>query len=134
MKHMNQVDKEIIALCCENSSYKAAAAVTDKEILDRVRIVPLPCSGKVEIDLMLQFLEAGYKAVLVVGCPKDNCMFMQGNYRAEKRVRKIQETLKEIGIDENRVRMEFLSSLDTHKFVQAVRDMQEYIAGLKETG
>ena len=129
MDVMKRNDKKIVALCCENSSYKAASAVTDGDVLQSVRVVPLPCSGKTEIDLVLQFLEAGYEGVLVLGCPKDNCMFMRGSARAEKRVEKIRETLKEIGMDENRVRMDFLSSLDTHKFIRAVREMEDYIAG-----
>jgi coenzyme F420-reducing hydrogenase delta subunit len=132
-KNDTKNDKTIVALCCENSSYKAASSVTDTDVLEDVRIVPLPCSGKTEIDLVLQFLEAGYEGVLVLGCPKDNCMFMRGSARAEKRVDKIRETLGEIGIDENRVRMEFLSSLDTHKFVRAVREMKEYVAETAET-
>ena len=127
-------DKRIVALCCENSSYKAASAVTDIDIRKGVRLVPLPCSGRTEIDLVLQFLEAGYEGVLVLGCPKDNCMFMRGSSRAEKRVDSIRNTLREIGMDENRVRMDFLSSLDTHKFVRAVREMDEYITGLAEAG
>lgn len=135
VKKMNNKanDKKIVTLCCENSSFKAASAAADTDVLEDVRIVPLPCSGKTEIDLVLQFLEAGYEGVLVLGCPKDNCMFMRGSTRAEKRVDKIRETLREIGMDENRVRMEFLSSLDTHKFVRAVQEMKEYVAGNAET-
>ena len=133
-KRNDNNEKRIVALCCENSSFKAASAVTDTGIQERVRLVPLPCSGKTEIDLVLQFLEAGYEGVLVLGCPKDNCMFMRGSSRAEKRVDSIRNTLREIGMDENRVRMEFLSSLDTHKFIRAVREMDEYITGLAEAG
>lgn len=134
MEEMKPNGKKIAALCCENSSYKAASGVTDREVLDGVRLIPLPCSGKMEVDLVLQFLEAGYGGVLILGCPKDNCMFMRGSSRAQKRVDTIRKTLGEIGMDEDRVRMEFLSAVDTYKFVRAVREMREYLSGLPDTG
>ena len=120
--------KKIIAFCCENSSYKAAAAVEDAGIQAAVEIMRLPCSGKIEIGLMLKCLEEGYPGVLVLGCPVDNCKYLQGNVRAGKRVERLQALLKDAGIPEQLVHIDFLSSVDTHKFVEIVGKMQERIA------
>ncbi len=120
--------KKILAFCCENSSYKAAAAVDDEKVLDAVEIMRLPCSGKIEIGLMLKCLEEGYPGVLVLGCPVDNCKYLQGNNRAKKRVQRAQALLEEAGIPEQLVHIDFLSSVDSHKFVEIVRGMQERIA------
>ena len=120
--------KKILAFCCENSSYKAAAAVEDADVLEAVEIVRLPCSGKIEIGMLLKGLEDGYPGVLVLGCPVDNCKYLQGNTRARKRVRRLQATLKEAGIPEQLVHIDFLSSVDSHKFAEIVREMGERLA------
>ena len=120
--------KKILAFCCENSSYKAAAAVDDSGTLDAVEIVRLPCSGKIEIGLLLKCLEEGYPGVLVLGCPVDNCKYLQGNVRARKRVQRLQALLVEADIPKQLVHIDFLSSVDSHKFVEIVREMKERVA------
>jgi len=121
---MDTIDK-IAVYCCENSGLLAAGPVTDRKILDSIEIMKLPCSGKTEMGLILKTLEKGYAGVMIVGCPKDNCQFIRGSHRASKRVDSAKEMLAAIGLDPGRVRMEFLSSVDSHKFVKAVTEMWE---------
>ncbi len=120
--------KKIIAFCCENSSLKAAYAVTDQSILDAIEIIRLPCSGKAEIGLVLKCFENGHPGVLILGCPVDNCKYLTGNVRARKRVGMVKKALREAGIDENRVQMDFISSVDSHKFMNIVKEMEERLA------
>ena len=117
--------KKIIVFCCENSAYKAADAVEDVSVLEDVEVVRLPCSGKIEIGLVLKCFENDYPGVLILGCPVDNCKYIKGNIRARKRVDMIKQALQHAGYDENRVRMDFISSLDTHKFVNIVNEMKQ---------
>jgi len=126
--------KKIVAFCCENSSYKAAAAVSDADVLDAVEIVRLPCSGKIEIGLVLKCLEDGHAGVLVLGCPVDNCKYLHGNTRAKKRVQRAQSLLEEAGIPRQLVHIDFISSVDSHKFVEIVREMKERIAEAQAAG
>jgi F420-non-reducing hydrogenase iron-sulfur subunit len=119
--------KKIVVFCCENSAYKAADAVEDGSVLESVDVVRLPCSGKIEIGLVLKCLEQDYPGVLILGCPIDNCKYIKGNVRARKRVEMIKQALRNAGYDENRVRMDFLSSLDAYKFVNIVNEMKERI-------
>ncbi len=117
---------KLIAFCCENSSLKAAENVEESNsIMDAVEIVRLPCSGKVEIGLVLKCLENGSPGVLVLACPKDNCKYISGNRRAEKRIAMIKKSLSTAGIDKERVHIDFLSSVDSHKFIDAVNEMME---------
>ena len=121
--------RRIAALLCENSAWKAyadamsvgAAAARDLAHLDPVKI---PCTGKVEVGLVLAMLEKGSAGVLVVGCPKDNCTYIRGNYRVEKRIGVARAALRDAGVDENLVRLEFLSSLDSHKLREIVRSFK----------
>jgi coenzyme F420-reducing hydrogenase delta subunit len=126
-----KVKKKIVAFCCENSALKAAEALSDPETLEAVELVRLPCTGKVETGLLLQFLERGHPGVLVLGCPQDNCKFIIGSTRANKRVQMTRNTLKEAGLSEERVRMEFVSSVDSHRLARIVREMRERLAALE---
>ena len=127
---------KIIAFCCENSSVMAAENVEDSNsLMDAVEIVRLPCSGKVEIGLVLKCLENGSPGVLVLACPKDNCKYISGNRRAEKRIDMTKKALSDAGIDENKVHIDFLSSVDSHKFIDTVKEMTERLtpeAGRKQ--
>jgi len=117
----------ITALLCENSAWKAYGELALDPELRGVDFVKMPCSGRVDAGLLLALLEKGSSAVLVVGCPRDNCTFLRGNYRAEKRVAVARAALRDAGLDENLVRLEFLSSMDSHRLRDAVLDFKGYL-------
>jgi len=94
-------------------------------VLEAVELIRLPCTGKAETGLLLQCLEKGHPGVLVLGCPEDNCKFLIGSTRARKRVQLTRKLLKEAGLSEERVRMDFVSSVDAHRLGRIVREMQE---------
>jgi coenzyme F420-reducing hydrogenase delta subunit len=127
-----QVEKKIVAFCCENSALKAAEALGDPAVLEAVELVRLPCTGKAETGLLLACLERGHPGVLVLGCPADNCKFLVGSTRASKRVQATRKILKEAGLAEERVRMDFVSSVDGHRLARIVREMQERLAAPQE--
>ncbi len=120
-------NKNLVVFCCENSAYKAADSVKDVSVFEGVELVKLPCSGKIEVGLVLKCFEQGHPGVLILGCPIDNCKFIKGNIRARKRVDMVKQALRNAGYDENRVHMDFLSSVDTHKFVTIVEEMKKCI-------
>ena len=124
-------ERRITALLCENSAWKAyldaASAGAADSALGRIDPVKLPCSGKAEVGLILKILEQGSAGVLVLGCPKDNCTFIRGNYRAEKRIGAARAALREAGWDENVVRLDFISSLDGHRLLDIVGSFERYI-------
>lgn len=126
---MEGAEKRIVAFCCENSSYKAASAVRDTSILNLVEIVRLPCTGKIEVGLILKCLENNHPGVLILGCPVDNCEFIKGNVRAAKRVEVAKKALRDAGIDEHKVHMDYVSSVDTFKFKKIVQEMRDRLQG-----
>ena len=126
-------EKKIVAFCCENSALKAAEALGGPEALlalAAVELVRLPCTGKSETGLLLECLEKGHPGVLVLGCPADNCKFLIGSTRAGKRVQMTRRILKEAGLSEERVRMDFVSSVDSHRLARIVGDMRERLSSL----
>jgi F420-non-reducing hydrogenase iron-sulfur subunit len=121
------VKGRIVALACENSGWKALASLADDPVMDGVETVRLPCSGKAETGMMLKLLEKGAAGVLILGCPKDDCTFLRGSGRAEKRAAVARAALKDAGVGEERVRMEFISSVDAPRLAEAVNAMKKAI-------
>jgi F420-non-reducing hydrogenase iron-sulfur subunit len=115
--------KKIVAFCCENSGFKAAEPIRSSAVMKSVEIVKVPCSGKVEVRDMLKAVEQGADHVLVLACPLDNCKYIRGNKRALKRVTMARSAIRDAGLEENRISIEFLSSVDTHKLVETLRKL-----------
>lgn len=120
--------KKIVAFVCENSAAKAAAQVEKAGVLEAVQLVRLPCSGKIEVGLVLKCLEQGHPGVLVLGCPVDNCKYLKGNLRARQRIQTVKKALKDAGLREELVHIDFLSSVDSHKVADIVQGIQARLA------
>ena len=118
---------KIVVFCCENTALKAVDSMGKVEIMNSVEIIKLPCSGKIEIGLILKCFENGSAGVLVLGCPLDNCKFIKGNYRALKRIDMVKKALREAGISEDRVKIDFISSVDSHKVTDIIEEMKASI-------
>lgn len=95
-----------------------------------IRIVRVPCTGKVDIIHILRAFEKGADGVYLVGCMEGDCRFNRGNLRARKRVEEARRILEIIGIEGDRVRMFNLSSGEGPKFAQYAVEMTEKIEGL----
>jgi len=88
-----------------------------------VRIIRVPCTGKVDVLHILRCFERGADGVYVVGCREGDCHYQNGNFRARKRVEQAQQLLDRIGIGGQRVRMCNLSSSDAPLFVRFAEEM-----------
>ncbi len=97
---------------------------------DNVRVVALPCTGKVDVKFLLAALENGADGVMAVGCMEGDCHYLTGNLRARKRVERVKKTLAEIGIEPERVEMYNLSAGQGPRFAAIVNEFTERIAGL----
>ena len=75
-----------------------------------VKVVKLPCTGKLDLQLILDAFEHGADGVMVAGCMEGDCHYQQGNLNAKRRVNFSQELLRSIGLEAERVRMFNMSS------------------------
>jgi coenzyme F420-reducing hydrogenase delta subunit len=97
---------------------------------DNVRVLRLPCTGKVEVDQILAAFERGVDGVMVAGCLEGGCHFLEGNLRARKRVDRAKQILSEIGLEPERLEMYNLSSAEGARFAEIVTEMSERLAKL----
>jgi F420-non-reducing hydrogenase iron-sulfur subunit len=95
-----------------------------------IKIIRVPCSGRVAILHMLKALEEGADGVLVAGCLEGDCHYQSGNLRARKRVTYVREILEKIGMETDRVAMYNLSAGDGPRFAEIAREMTEKVKEL----
>ncbi len=122
----------ILAFCCHYCAYAAAdlAGSMRLEYPSNVRVLRLPCTGKIEIDYILAAFERGVDGVIVAGCLEGGCHFLEGNLRARKRVERAQEMLAEIGLEPERLEMYNLSSAEGTRFAEIVTEMNSRLVEL----
>ena len=125
-------DSTILAFCCNFCAYAAAdlAGARRMQYPPNVRIVHVPCTGKVEVEHFLAALERGIDGILVAGCLEGGCHFVEGNLRAKRRVEATMRTLDEIGLGRERLRMVNLSASEAPTFVARIQEMVETVSRL----
>ena len=95
-----------------------------------VKIVKVPCSGRVDILLILRAFESGVDGIYLAGCLEGECHFLKGNLRAKKRVQYLKGLLEEVGLGGARLEMYNMSSSQGPRFAEVAREMTEKIRKL----
>ena len=93
-----------------------------------IKIIRVPCTGKVDLLHLLRAFEKGADGVYVVGCLEGDCHYNNGNFRARKRVEQARVILDTVGVGGERLRMVNLSSSDGPKFARIAEEMMARIA------
>ncbi len=132
-KTMNQDrDPLILAFCCHYCAYAAAdlAGSMRLQYPGDVRVLRLPCTGKIEVNYILAAFERGVDGVIMAGCLEGGCHFLEGNLRARRRVQRAQQLLAEIGLEPERLEMFNLSSAQGARFAEIVTEMHQRLCRL----
>ena len=129
---MSEFEPKIVAFCCNFCAFAAAdlAGAMRLQYPHSVRIIRLPCTGKVDTIHLLKALEDGADGVFVAGCLEGQCHYLEGNLRAKKRVAYAKRLLAEAGIAPERIDMFNLSSAMGGRFAEIVEEMTERITKL----
>ena len=119
----------IVAFLCNWCGYAGAdlAGVSRFQYPTSVKIIRVMCSGRVDPVFILKALENGADGVLVCGCHIGDCHYITGNLKAEKRVETTKKLLEAIGIDQNRLRLEWISASEGGKFAAVVKEFTEFL-------
>ncbi|HID42370.1 MAG TPA: hydrogenase iron-sulfur subunit [Archaeoglobaceae archaeon] len=118
----------IIAFCCNHCSYEAAdrAGGLRKKYPESLRIVRVPCTGRVEPEFILRALEKGADGVLILGCHPGDCHYKEGNLTAFRRFILLRDVLQSVGI-EDRIGLEWVGAGEVDIFVNVVDDFVKKI-------
>ena len=125
-------EPQILAFCCNFCAYAAADLAGSKRMQYpvNVRIIHTPCTGKIEMEHILDAFEKGIDGILVAGCLEGGCHFLEGNLRARRRTGRIREILDEIGVGAERLKMVNLSAAMAPTFVERVEEIVETVRAL----
>jgi F420-non-reducing hydrogenase iron-sulfur subunit len=125
-------ERTVVAFCCRECAYAAADASANARtpLPPSVRLVLVPCSGRVSPLHMLTALAEGADGVMVAGCLEGQCHYREGNFNAIDRVTFVQRLLESVGVEPQRARMFTMSAGEPPKFVAAVREMDRTVQAL----
>ncbi len=127
---------KVVGFCCERHGADAVvlAARSGKQHDASVRLVLVPCSGRVDGIHILKALEDGADCVFVLGCLEKNCYYDTGSIEGRKRVNYVKQMLSELGIEKERVEMFNAASTNAWAFPGAVTRMVEVAKKLGPVG
>jgi F420-non-reducing hydrogenase iron-sulfur subunit len=123
--HTGEAPINIVAFCCHYCAYAAADLAGSLRIQypQSVKVIKLPCTGKLDVQLILDAFEQGADGVMVAGCMEGDCHFQEGNFNAKRRVTSTQKLLRQIGIEPERLKMFNMSSAMARRWADAVTEM-----------
>ncbi len=125
-------EPEIIVFACHYCAYAAAdlAGSMRLQYPSTIRMIKLPCTGKLEVIHLLRALEAGADGVYAAGCLEGECHYLKGNLWARKRVEHVKRLLPEVGLEPERVEMYNMSSAQGPEFARVATEFTERIKAL----
>jgi coenzyme F420-reducing hydrogenase delta subunit/ferredoxin len=127
MSDTTQFEPKIVAYVCNWCTYLGAdlAGTTRLEYPANVRIVRLPCTGRIDFNLIIKGFEVGADAIIVSGCHPGDCHYTSGNYHARRRWMLFRELLDLLGFDLERIHFAWISAAEGKKFRQVVTEVTE---------
>ena len=129
-------EPRIVGFLCNWCSYAGADMAGTSRICypSNIRIIRVPCSGRVDPILVAKAFSMGADGVLISGCHPGDCHYVQGNYFARRRFAMLRSLLDFLGIEKERLRLEWVSSTEGQRFAQVVADFRDQLLRLKGAG
>ncbi len=118
-------EPKIIGFLCNWCSYTGADLAGVSRLQYPPNFIPIRvmCTGAVDPVYVIKALLEGADAVLVAGCHPGDCHYLSGNFKARRRVVILKKLLEDIGLEEKRVRLEWISASEGQKFADTVNEM-----------
>ena len=125
-------EPKIVAFFCNWCTYTAAdlAGISRMQYAKNVRVIRLMCSGRVDPQFVLAAFRQGADGVLIGGCHPGDCHYQEGNYNALRRFELLKPMLRAFGIEEERLRLEWISAAEGDKVQRVCNEMTEQVRTL----
>ena len=136
MAENSKFEPVIVGFTCNWCSYRAADAAGMARIkyAPNVRLIRLMCSGRIDPQFVLKALAEGADGVLITGCHPGDCHYVEGNYKMLRRFQMLKRMLKDMGIEEERVRLEWISAAEGEKVKRVVNELTDTVKKLGPLG
>lgn len=122
----------ILAFLCNWCSYAGAdlAGVSRLQYPANVLDVRVMCTGTISPYFVVKAFQEGMDGVLIAGCHIGDCHYLKGNYMTAKRFQVLREALMFLGLEEGRLRLEWVSAAEGEKYAEVIRSFTEEVKAL----
>jgi len=128
----NGFEPKILVFCCNWCSYAGAdlAGTSRLKIKPQFRIIRTMCSGRIDPSHILYAFNKGADGVMVAGCHPGDCHYNSGNYKARRRITLLKNMLLQLGIEPERLKLEWISASEAPKFQSTVNEFIDEVTKL----
>ncbi len=122
-------EPKIVGILCNWCSYAGAdlAGTARIQYAPNLRVVRVMCSGRVDPSFVLEAFHSGADGVLIAGCHPGDCHYQNGNHKTMRRFALLRRLLDQLGVEPERVRLEWVSASEGDRFARVVDDMTEQV-------
>ena len=125
-------EPKIVGFLCNWCSYRGAdlAGTARIKYAPNVRIIRVMCSARIEPVFILKAFQSGADGVLILGCHPGDCHYQEGNYKTMRRMPLLKKMLAQMGIEDDRVKLDWVSASEGEKFASVVNDITDKVRAL----
>ena len=129
---MSELRPRIVAFVCNWCSYAGADKAGGQKLAYSadVRLIRVMCSGRVDPQFVLHAFRQGAEGVLILGCHPGDCHYREGNLKALRRVRLLERLLDQLGVDRQRLRLDWVAAGEAERFQRVANEMAEVVTSL----
>jgi len=129
----SEFEPTILAFVCNWCTYTAADLAGTSRMVQQpnLRLVRVMCTGMVDPKYIVKSLLSGADGVLISGCHPGDCHYINGNYKARRRVKLLSEILPQFGIERERVKLTWVGASEGNEFAATVNN---FINEIRELG
>ena len=129
---MSEWEPKIVSFLCNWCSYGAAdlAGVSRMEYPSNIRVIRIPCTGRMSPKFALAALREGADGVWVSGGHPGECHYLEGNYYARRKFSLFKNLMEHMGIEPDRIHYSWISSAESTKFVEVVKEVTDKVRAL----
>ena len=125
-------EPKIVGFLCNWCSYRAAdlAGTARIKYEPNVRIIRVMCSGRIEPSFVLKAFALGADGVMIAGCHPGECHYLEQNYKTMRRYEMLRHTLRAMGMEDDRLRLQWASAAEGAALAKAINDMVDRVRRL----
>jgi F420-non-reducing hydrogenase iron-sulfur subunit len=127
-----EFEPKIIGFCCNWCAYAGAdlAGVSRFQYPPNLRMIRVMCSGALEPSYILEAFQKGADGVFIGGCHPGDCHYIGGNYKTRRKVALTKRVLSQLGMEPQRLKLEWVSAAEGQRFAQVITDFTEELKKL----
>ncbi len=125
-------EPKIVAFLCNWCSYAGAdlAGTSRIQYPPNIRVIRVPCSGRINPFFILASLQHGVDGVVVSGCHPGECHYLTGNYSARRKFALLKDLLEYAGLEEGRVQFSWVSASEGARFARVISEVTRKVTAL----